>query len=641
MRILLLILLCFSFVQLSALDKISVNEKTELIKLKNLSYKFSDSTQELSINQITNLPNYFWKQENLSGYSLNAEWILIPFINETDHTFDKVLYLNNLYVLRADFHFVVDGKIQSDIVRTGLARSNNVKLYRDPMYPVRVHFPANSDVDVLIRVMDPMTGVHNSPFFLLSYEQAISLKDRRLVFSYLWFGILLLSLVLSVFIYISIKQRIFLYYIFLAISTGMIIASNIGFLTSIMDTDPYQVITNMFQIGAALLVVFLPRFLNCIVPISRISQIAWKGILWVGYLSVIVAVLYCLPIIKNNYQLTSYIITTLVQLSSLAFLYLLIVLGIAAFRRIPLSITLFFVYLIYLGLAFGVVIFPQLGMETDGINTFYLMLAGSIFEIVAFMLLMAQVTLSVYREREFLNKQVQENQEVLMNTLVKNQEDERKRFAIDLHNGFGQMISSLNLNLSSLKKIKTSNTEKRIEAFRSSSVILEDMYVELKTMCFNLMPHTLISAGVGEALREFANRINHSRDIIINVSLFDMDIRLAQVMEISLYRISQEWINNIIEHSNASVIDLQITRDHEEITLLIEDDGMGFDQNLIVNGEGNGWKNINSRINLVKGEVEIDTKAGLRGTTFIANAPLNLKHKKTKEEVLDSLNYQE
>jgi two-component system, NarL family, sensor kinase len=137
-----------------------------------------------------------------------------------------------------------------------------------------------------------------------------------------------------------------------------------------------------------------------------------------------------------------------------------------------------------------------------------------------------------------LYKQVQNTQETMMNAIVKGQEDERNRFAKDLHDGFGQMISSLMLNLKGLESLKSTNIEERSNIFKLSSTILSDMYVELKNICFNLMPQKLIAAGVGEALREFASRINQSGSLYLEVSFFDIDQRLEEVQEISLYRIS-------------------------------------------------------------------------------------------------------
>ncbi|MFY0599634.1 MAG: hypothetical protein JXR03_08170 [Cyclobacteriaceae bacterium] len=617
------ILLAVFIHQVFAFEKVDVTKELTLIELRDYSYRYTDTTKLLSVSEIAQLPSSSWKKGVLDRYSTHHEWALLTFVNTSSEDFNKVLFLNNHFIHEADFYFVVDGVLQQEHVASGLARSKQAKLYNDPMYPVKVHFPANSEVKALVRIYDPLSTIH-SPFFLMSDKEAMNLKDTRLLFSYLWVGILLLSLTLALFMYISIRQKIFLHYIFLGIATGIIITANIGVLSIFIDSDPFQFVTNYYQIGAVLLIMFMPRFLNCIVPISSYSSWAWKGVKIIGYLAALLALLNCIPAFKLSLLFTSFIIETLVHLSSVVFLYLLVMLFIAAYKREELAITLFIVYLIYLGLAFGVVIAPFLGVDNEGLNTFYLMLGGSVFETVSFMLLMAQVTLSIYNERDKLNRQVQSYQETMMNAIVKGQEAERKRFAEDLHDGFGQMISSLMLNLKSLETIKSSNTDKRMSIFKASTTTLSEMYVELKNICFNLMPQTLIAAGVGEALKEFASRINQSQKIVLEVSLFNMESRLTQVQEISLYRISQEWINNIIKYSDATKIHLQITRDETEATLMIEDNGAGFDKSVLTNGNGNGWKNICSRVNLIKGEVDVETSIDLKGSSLIVNTPISI-----------------
>lgn len=210
--------------------------------------------------------------------------------------------------------------------------------------------------------------------------------------------------------------------------------------------------------------------------------------------------------------------------------------------------------------------------------------------------------------------------EAQIESAIASQEQERKRFARDLHDGFGQFISVLNLNLKSLEK----GAGNREEVFENSATVLDQMYRELKTICFNLMPETLIKQGVVNGIREFSDRIRTTGKVAIEVDTFGMEDRLEDLHEISIYRITQEWVNNIIKYSDATKINIQLTRDESEITLLIEDDGTGFDQSLLTNGKGNGWKNLNSRANLIKGELELDTSPGIKGNTLILNVPVRM-----------------
>lgn len=218
------------------------------------------------------------------------------------------------------------------------------------------------------------------------------------------------------------------------------------------------------------------------------------------------------------------------------------------------------------------------------------------------------------KEAEVLVKEAE------INVAISSQEKERARYARDLHDGFGQMISILNVNIKTLEN--GAKPKERQKVFESSEKVIEDMYAELKNICFDLMPQTLIKHGLESALQEFSGRINQTGKVQVELIVFGVNERLSELQEISLYRISQEWVNNILKYADAQKITLQITKDEEEITLLIEDDGMGFDKRLLTSGKGNGWKNLNTRANLIKGELELETKDGVRGNVLILNASI-------------------
>ncbi len=249
-----------------------------------------------------------------------------------------------------------------------------------------------------------------------------------------------------------------------------------------------------------------------------------------------------------------------------------------------------------------------------------LILIVSLIVVIILVVIVALLNRSRTKKQQELLLQSAELQlkEAQIESALASQEQERKRFARDLHDGFGQFISVLNLNLKSLEK-GASNSQ---EVFENSAEVLDQMYRELKTICFNLMPETLIKQGIVNGIREFADRVNTTGKVIIEVDTFGLEQRLKDIQEISLYRITQEWVNNILKYSDASKINIQLTKDESEITLMIEDDGTGFDKSLLLHGKGNGWKNLNSRANLIKAELELDTAVGLKGNALILNVPI-------------------
>ncbi|RZA00893.1 MAG: tetratricopeptide repeat protein [Moraxellaceae bacterium] len=224
------------------------------------------------------------------------------------------------------------------------------------------------------------------------------------------------------------------------------------------------------------------------------------------------------------------------------------------------------------------------------------------------------------RKQQLLEKEQKLSlQEAYIQATINSQEQERKRFAQDLHDGLGQLISALRLTIGNVKQ--NSTLEERAHIAEKADKILSDMHLEIRGITFNLMPQTLIQHGLLPALKEMAMRLNNTGGINIKVYGYEMPDRLAEVKEISLYRIIQEWVNNVLKYSGATTIEVQLVKHDHEINITIEDNGRGFNPQKLQASDGNGWKNIQSRLNLINGDIEIDSTPNRTGTTAIIRLP--------------------
>jgi len=210
--------------------------------------------------------------------------------------------------------------------------------------------------------------------------------------------------------------------------------------------------------------------------------------------------------------------------------------------------------------------------------------------------------------------------------VIHSQEKERNRFARDLHDGFGQLISVLKLNLSELSAVSKEDTEKRLEVYQNGESVINDMFAELRNICFDLMPQTLVKSGLAPALKELGLRINQTNKVYCDVLTFDAKDRLIELTEISMFRISQEWVNNVLKYASADHITVQLTQDLSEVTLTIEDNGKGFDVNTFYDGTGNGWKNIQTRLKQMNANFDLDTREGKQGTMMTVNVKLEKRN---------------
>jgi two-component system, NarL family, sensor kinase len=263
----------------------------------------------------------------------------------------------------------------------------------------------------------------------------------------------------------------------------------------------------------------------------------------------------------------------------------------------------------------------QLAEQRAQIRITYLVIGGLLIITALVVIIFVLIRHRLIRKQELMKA---ENEvvvrEAYIEATIQSQEAERKRFAQDLHDSMGQLISSLRLMISSIERDPT--LEEKVQLVSKSEKILDEMHKEIRAVAFNLMPQTLIKEGLLPALQEMARRISQSGRLQMRVSGFDLPPRLNELQEVSLYRVVQEWTNNSIKYSDATKIDVQLVGHDDEITLTIEDDGNGFDISTLENGSGNGWKNIQSRLNLVKASLFIDSIPGRKGTTLVVTVPV-------------------
>lgn len=215
------------------------------------------------------------------------------------------------------------------------------------------------------------------------------------------------------------------------------------------------------------------------------------------------------------------------------------------------------------------------------------------------------------RQRQLLSEKQQEYQVKLIEAVIALQEKERARVAKDLHDGFGQYISTVQLYVSQSTDAWKQN----------ASDLLNQMHKEVRNIAFDLLPHTLASAGLVPALKELSMRINSSNKIRIDLHANEVD-RMSNKLEVSLYRVCQEWINNILKYNNATVINVNIVQHETELSLIIEDNGDGFDTRILEESAGNGWRNMQSRIQLYKGSIFVDSNPTRNGSTLLVEIPL-------------------
>ena len=198
-----------------------------------------------------------------------------------------------------------------------------------------------------------------------------------------------------------------------------------------------------------------------------------------------------------------------------------------------------------------------------------------------------------------------------------NTEVERQRIARELHDSVGQELLLLKMDLLNTQKSFPIDS-KTNDYFSHSTKILQKIITELNVILFNLMPSTLRENGLGTAIVSMVNKITSTGFIKGSVNIVGLEERLNDKLEISIYRIIQEALNNIIKHAQAEEFSIQIILKDERVKILISDNGIGMSSNYEAGGFG--LINIRERIEFFNGVFKVDSSQN--GTLLVIDIPM-------------------
>ena len=199
------------------------------------------------------------------------------------------------------------------------------------------------------------------------------------------------------------------------------------------------------------------------------------------------------------------------------------------------------------------------------------------------------------------------------------QEGERMQLGMELHDNVNQILAAslLNLTYASLNIQDQKLATSVIEQVKAN---LQEVINEIRQLSHKLTPTVYSSASLEEMIRILVNNMNSSNQLKVSVLVDEVDEPISNELQLTIYRILQEQMNNILKHANASAVAITVQKQNEHIVMVIKDDGVGFDTS--VKKYGIGLENINRRVKLMDGAVKIISSPG-KG--FEVNVEMPLK----------------
>ena len=227
---------------------------------------------------------------------------------------------------------------------------------------------------------------------------------------------------------------------------------------------------------------------------------------------------------------------------------------------------------------------------------------GWIFVLVCGLLTVVILFFAIHqRNKRKAQEQITKEKERGFKAIIDAQEQERSKIARELHDGVVQQIGSVILKSRSLFASKNIEQDEQANQVLTS---LENSNKDLRNISHQMMPIALKEFGIIPALNDLLEGSLGYANINYNLEHFNIDSRLPEKIEITIYRITQELINNIIKHSKATEVSVQLFKNQGNVLLIVEDNGVGFSSTK--NKKGIGLLNITSRLDMVNGKVNFE-----------------------------------
>ncbi len=202
-----------------------------------------------------------------------------------------------------------------------------------------------------------------------------------------------------------------------------------------------------------------------------------------------------------------------------------------------------------------------------------------------------------------------ETEQKILNAVIETQERERKTFAENLHDELGPFLSGIKFYVDEITNDEPTNQKKELVEYLIK--MTNQAISNTRSISNQLMPNILVNYGLYKAINTFCEHLQIVNKINIELSSNKPGKQYEQKIELTLYRIIIELINNTLKHSNATILKILFIDNENQLTIIYEDNGIGFDvENHIIGGKGLGIQNIISRIKLLKGDINIKSKPG-------------------------------
>ena len=619
----LIVLIAHPIISVASIPALSVDENLEYVKLGSWLRYYTDHDKAYTIADIKDITEDTWQafpSENASvkgaaGY----QWIRCDIENKSESDVNLNLSIEYAHIAEYQLYIVSDDEVKTYNVQGDNFRFSEREI-KEPYFVHEILFIPQSRYSLIIRFNQEGQDLP-LPIALRSASDLIQKNINRHIFHGLALGIIL---VISIFVFI-------LYYFtkinFLLIESMVVLLSILyvlseegyGFMYIWGDIWPrFNGYSRPASIGT-ISILYLCISLSFLDIKSKNLRQYKTTIRWAIIYSISLILfhpIFLIPV-QNENNIISFIFFFL---TFTAFInsyncYL------AAYSYIKYknkdALVLLMVYAII-----PIVISARSLLLISDIPTNFIAQHGGILVLTLHGIIiggfMIYKSLQSFNENQATILSLSEDKRIAATSMLQDLNNERERISMDIHDSLGSLLSGVSLNLQSLKEnYRELSQESTLE---NTIEYVHNLDEEMRNISHNLLPKTLKEFGLIHAINKLIENENES-SLKFNFEFQGFDNRLPESIELELYRMILEIIDNIKKHANAKNVLLQINNYKNEVNLIVEDDGIGYRPSKVRKG-ASGLRNLRNRIKLLNGEIDINTRVG-EGTSIGMNIPIS------------------
>jgi signal transduction histidine kinase len=259
-------------------------------------------------------------------------------------------------------------------------------------------------------------------------------------------------------------------------------------------------------------------------------------------------------------------------------------------------------------------------MQLAEINIEWVLIAGTsgmlllVFAIILFVVIHQRKVINYQLELKKVNE---EQQKKLTQAAVQSEEKERKRISAELHDEVGALLSTVKLYLNQIQPANL-NEQGKADILNDCKELLNDTVQTVRNLSANLQPASIKDFGLLSTFQHFCDKLNHSPGLQISFTVQGNIDRFQTEHELAVFRILQELTNNILKYANAGNIHFSFFRKDSKLQIFIEHNGNGLSQQefeqKLYSIHGLGLKNIQNRINILKGTIHFEKNSNSMDT---------------------------